>query len=293
MDIRSLRYFLAVAEELHFGRAAAKLHISQPPLTLQIQNLETRLGARLFDRNQRRVRLTPAGSALVDEARRILGQIEDAARVVKRAQSGDTGRLRVGFLSSAMLTPVGERFARVRKAMPGLTDTWIEMVSSAQADALQHGLLDIGFAHTPLDLGELRSALILREPLVAVLHEGHAAAKASRIGLDALKNDSFVMFPRTASPRLHDMVVATCYDAGFSPQIAHHANHFFTMVSLVSKGLGVALVPRWMRHFQAPGAVFKPIRGAKPLVQVSILWHPKNPSPVLPKVLNLLGARDR
>jgi len=293
MDARSLRYFLAVAEELHFGRAAARLHISQPPLTQQIQKLELRLGVRLFDRNRRRVRLTVPGSALVEEARRILAQLEEAARVVKRANRGESGRIRIGCLSSVMLTPIPARFERVRRGLPGLLETWVEMLSSDQADALRQDAIDLGFAHTPLNLGEMRSALLLREPLVAVLPASHPRANASQIRLETLARDHFVMFPRHASPLLHDMVVATCYDAGFSPDIAHRGGHYFTLVSMVAKGLGVALVPRWMRNLPISGASFVPIHGAKPVVRVSVIWNQHNPSPLLPKVLALLGANQR
>ncbi len=293
MTPRSLKCFLAVAEELNFGRAAAKLHISQPPLTMQIQNLESRLGVKLFDRNRRRVTLTPAGAALVVEARRILKQLDDAERVVRRAGSGDAGRIRIGYMSSAMLIGIGEAYAKVRKVMPGIIDTWTEMSSRDQIEALRNDQIDLGFALSPADLGDLRHQVLLQEPVVAVLPVSHPSAGARSIALSALKNDLFVMFPRDASARFHDSIIALCAEANFSPQIAHHANNFLTVVSAVAMGQGVALLPRWMQRFTVPGVAYKAIRGAKPIVHISMIWNPHNASPVLPRLISMLSDKPK
>ncbi|TXI89164.1 MULTISPECIES: LysR substrate-binding domain-containing protein [unclassified Cupriavidus] len=291
MEIRDLRMFLALAEELHFGRAAARLRISQPPLTKHIQQLEERLGVMLFDRNKRSVRLTPAGAALVQEARRILNQAEVAMQVVQRAEQGETGTLRVGFVAAVIYIGIEKLLARLDRALAGVETVWEEMGSSEQVDALRRDRIDLGFAQVPMGVGEMAAHLVAKIPLVAALPASHPLADKARIDLAALAAEPFIVIPRESAPGYFDLTVSTCLQAGFSPNLRHYARHLLSVISLVALGRGIALVPRTLGRAAVPGVVLKPLSGAPANAQYSVIWHPDNPSPVLARALTLLGAR--
>ncbi|MGO4307128.1 LysR family transcriptional regulator [Cupriavidus sp. RAF12] len=290
MEIRELRMFVALAEELHFGRAAERLRISQPPLTKHIQQLEARLGVMLFDRNKRSVRLTPAGAALVQEARRILNQAEVAMQVVRRAEQGETGTLRIGFVAAVVYIGIEKLFARLHRELVGVDTVWEEMGSSEQVEALRNDRIDLGFAQVPMGVGEMSAHQVARVPLAAALPADHPLAGRSRIDPAALADEPFIVIPRESAPGYFDLTAATCLQAGFSPNFRHYAKHLLSVVSLVALGRGVALVPRTLAVAAIPGVVLKPLTGAPAHAQYSAIWHPGNPSPVLARALKLLGV---
>jgi len=289
MELRGLRYFLAVAQELHFGRAAARLHISQPPLTEHIKRLEAELGVQLFQRTKRSVKITPAGTALLLEAQRVLGDIESMQQVVRLADHGMNGILRAGFMSSATYAGIGSVSKHLMRHLPDMSITWHGMTTSEQVLALQSMQIDLGFLHLPCDARGLQVRPITRDVLVVVLHASHPLARHRTISLIDLRDDDFVLPPRASAPGLHDLITSTCRDAGFSPLIRHRARDLLSIISLISVGSGVSLVPRWLSNTRFPNIGFRPLRQNAPIVEFSVAWNPENPSPVLRRTIEVLA----
>ncbi|MCY1292757.1 HTH-type transcriptional regulator BenM [compost metagenome] len=243
MDFKQLRYFVAVAEELHFGRAAARLFISQPALSFDIKKLEEQLGIQLLQRNNKSVRLTAAGQVLLEEARNLLLQVEQARRLTLRSAQGALGQLRVGFVSSMLYRGLPRAVAAFERSFPGMEVVLQEMNSAEQAQALQRGQIDIGFVHRGTLPAGIVSQLLIADPFVCCLPPGHRLAERTRIDLAELQDDAFILFPRPAAPHYHDLIIARCVAAGFSPQIRHEARLWQTIVAMVAQGMGVALLP--------------------------------------------------
>lgn len=293
MEIRELRMFLALAEQLHFGRAAERLRISQPPLTKHIQQLEAELGVMLFDRNKRSVRLTQAGSALVREARRIVGQADVAKEVVRRAEQGEGGTLRIGFVAALLYIGMEQLIAGLERHMAGVEMVWEEMGSSDQVEALRHDRIDLGLAQISRGANDLAVQPIARTPLMAALPSGHPLARRRRIALGDLEDEPFIVIPRESAPAYFDLIVATCLRAGFSPNVRHYARHLLSVASLVALGRGVSLVPRTAERAQLPGVVLKPLVGEPVHAEYSVIWNPANRSPVLGRALDVFGTLRR
>lgn len=273
MEFRHLRYFLAVAEELHFGRAARRLAISQPPLSLNIRQLEESLGVRLFHRNSKEVRLTPAGRAFVPEARALLQQAAEAGRHAREAAEGRVGRVRVGLVSSMLYRGLPRIVRDFRARHPGLQVVLRELSSQDQVVELAHGQLDVGFVHTQRVPPELSRQLFATEPFLGCLPQGHALARSRRLALHKLEGEPFVMFSRTASPDYYERVLAICSEAGFYPDVQHEARHWLSVVSLVAQGVGVSLVPAALRGSALPGAVFLPVEPSDARSEVFCVWR--------------------
>jgi DNA-binding transcriptional LysR family regulator len=285
MELREIRYFLAVADELHFGRAAARLHISQPPLTQHIKKLEADLGVRLFDRNRRTVKLTASGQAMLDEARRIVGDIEGMRRIVQRTELGETGLLRAGFMSSAPFAKARELYTCLARDMRGISVTWHGLTTSEQVRALQLHQIDLGFIHLPGEHPGLKVQTVVDDRLVLAVHASHPLAGRNSAPLKAFSADGFILPPRASAPGLYDLIIATCNAAGFSPAIPHRARDMLAMISLVSIGSGVSIVPRWLTGAGFPDVCFLDIAGRVPQVQLALAWNPENKSPVLQRAL--------
>jgi DNA-binding transcriptional LysR family regulator len=266
MELRHLRYFVALAEELHFSRAARRLGISQPPLSQQIQALELSLNAPLFERTNRRVELTEAGRALLVEARATLDQAERAATIVGRAQRGEIGELRIGFAPSApLIAPFTATVLAFRKAAPGVRLVLGEQVTTEQIDALLERRLHIGFIRSPSepDLPETIVAIELhREPLVAFMRADHPLARGRTVPLKALANEPFIFFPRSHGTSLYDQVLALCRKAGFTPRIDQEARGNATILGLVAVGLGVSILPESLRGIAVANTACRPLSPA-------------------------------
>lgn len=272
-DLRQLRHFVAVAERLHFGRAAAALHISQPPLSRSIRDLEARVGATLLARTRRRVELTPEGTRFLEDARRILQQLDEAVIAVGRMAAGDTGRLRLGFVSLADYGVLPGLLKAYKAARPRVTLALREMLSPEQASALAAGELDFGLLLPPV-MGELEHIVVQRERFLAALPSRHRLARSSgRLAVHELAGESFVMVPREIAPRLHDIVAGLAARAGFVPRIAQEAIQMQTVVSLVSSGLGVALVPASLANLGRRGVTYREIADAHPRLDVWLAWR--------------------
>jgi len=282
VDFRRLRYFVAVAETLHFGRAAARLHMSQPPLSRQIQQLEREMGALLFRRSKRRVELTDAGAYLLEQARRMLAEADTLAARTRRVESGESGRLTLGFISSVDYSILPGLLSAYRAAHPGVTLELRELTSDVQLRELHEGRIDAGMLLAPVDDAALAMLPLLREPLVAALPADDALARSrTLLSLSSLARRPFIIFPRSAATGLYDSIVEFCRQAGFTPHVAQEAIQMQTIVSLVSAGLGVALVPASLRDLRRRGVVYRRLREDSPLLTVLLAWREGNRSACL------------
>jgi DNA-binding transcriptional LysR family regulator len=273
MKLHQLRHFVAVAERLHFGRAAAALHISQPPLSRSIRDLEARVGATLLARTRRRVELTPEGTRFLEEAKRVLQSLDQAVLEVSRMAAGDSGRLRLGFVSLADYGVLPLLLKAYKAARPGVALALREMLSPEQAAALAAGELDFGLLLPPVT-GELEHVVVQRERFLAALPSRHRLARArGRIALRELSGESFVMAPRDIAPGLHDIVTGLAARAGFAPRVAQEAIQMQTVVSLVSSGLGVAIVPASLANLGRRGVVYREIADPHPRLDLWLAWR--------------------
>lgn len=274
-ELWQLRYFIALAERLHFGRAAAALHISQPPLSRAIRGLEQRLGCKLFERSRRRVELTPQGARLLDEARRIVAQLERTTLELRDMASGTQGRLRVGFVSLADYGVLPALLKAFKVEHPGVALALREMLSPDQAAALASGELDVGLLLPPV-AGErtLEHIVVQRERFVAALPARHVLARERRkLSMAALAGEPLVMIPREIAPGLYDIVAGLAARAGFSLNIAQEAIQMQTVVSLVSSGLGAAIVPACVSNLGRRGVVYRELADAHPRLDVWLAWR--------------------
>lgn len=279
MDLRHLRYFAAVAEERHFGRAARRLHMAQPPLSRQIQALEDELGFPLFERTSRRVEITSAGAVLLVHVRRLFEQLDGAVYAARRAHLGETGRIAVGYLSSLVYSGITELLRSFRERHPLVELVLREMGPQEQIDALKQRRLDVGFVRGPLDDGELMAERVRREPLMVALPVGHRLAGRRRLPLALLANEPFIAFPRQRSPAFFDLLMRLCHEAGFTPRIEQEAPHL-DLISLVAAGFGVSIVPASIRELGRAGIVLRPIAGA-PTTELLVAWRARDPDPAL------------
>ncbi len=274
MEFRHLRYFLVLAEELHFGRAARRLGLSQPPLSLNIQQLEVSVGARLFTRSSKAVALTAAGLAFVPAARALLDQSTQAANLARDVGRGMAGSLTIGFAGTLLYSGLPAILARFQAAHPLLRVVLKEMSSSEQLIELTHDRLDVGFAHTSRVPPELSQILVASQAFVACLPRGHALAQQRTLPLKQLDGEPFAVISRTVSPDYHDRILATCARAGFVPEIRFELQHWLSVVALVSRGMGVALVPQALSLSAMPGALFIPLDdvSARDPYETHCLW---------------------
>ena len=290
MEFRHLRYFLAVAEELHFGRAAQRLSITQPPLSLNIQQLEASVGARLFDRDSKGVRLTAAGAAFQDAARALLARADEARQLAREIEGGAVGRLRVGFVGSVLFRGLPQWLARFQAEHPRIEVRLSELNSQEQVDALVRDELDLGFVHTPRVPPELQVQLLHEDAFLCCLPADHALARRRRIALADLRNEPFVMFSRRASPDYFARIMAMCGSLGFQPRVRHEVRHWLSVVSVVAQGMGVAVVPAPLQRSGMAGAVFRPLADATLPSPVYCAWKAALDQPARSRFLAMVLA---
>jgi DNA-binding transcriptional LysR family regulator len=294
VELRHLRYFVATAEELHFGRAARRLSISQPPLSNTIRQLEEETGVRLLERDNKRVALTPAGEAFLADARYLLSEAAKAQELARRVASGKRGRLRVGFVGSMLYRGLPDYVKAFRTAAPDVVLSLIELNSAEQLDAMARGRIDVGFVHALETPPEVRGIPIAKEPFVACVSEDHRLARSRRLRLASLAEEVFVLFAREASPAYYDSVIAICAAAGFIPRVEFQVRHWLTVVALVARRMGVSLVPEPIRISGMKGVSFLPLQ-ANPVLSTSwMIWNPSRSSPVRDAFLDqVMSARGR
>jgi DNA-binding transcriptional LysR family regulator len=292
LELRQLRYFVTVAEELHFGRAAERLHMTQPPLSQAIAGLEELLGTPLFLRNRRQVELTPAGSALLPEARRMLLEAAELPELVRRAAAGEAGRLSLAFITSADYSVLPPLMRRYRAAFPQVHITLQEATSDLQVEDLLRDRIDAGLLIPPLP-DKARAGLdyvkVLEEPLILCAPTGLEALRGGGpVKLQDLPPLPLVIFPRHIAPALHDAILSCFRAAGITPTIGQQAIQMQTIVSLVSGGMGLALVPESVSNLMRPGVEYRALADPTPLVETGLAWRRDNASPVLQGFLELL-----
>ena len=281
MELRHLRAFTAVAEELHFGRAAARLHMAQPPLSQQIRHLERDLGVQLLERTTRRVRLTNSGVVFLEHARRVLAEADRARESVLLTEQGERGEIRVGLTGATTwrLLPRMTRAYRARYPLVRL-ELHPSVFSGAQISALLDGGIDVGLLRAPVP-APLACRTLLDEELVAVLPDEHPLAARPSVPLTDLARENFVSYPDRQGSNLRDVAFRACASVGFWPRVVQEAQDTYTVVALVAAAVGVALLPasaEWL-HFE--GVAFRPVTGADLRVPVALTWRPGDESPVL------------
>ncbi len=295
IELRQLRYFVAVAEEMHFGRAAARLHMTQPPLSQTIQSLEAALGIQLFSRTRRSVALTPAGIALLPEAQRLLLQAAALPDLARRAASGESGRLSLAFVSTADYSVLPPFLREFRERYPQVRIDLREATSDVQIEDLAQGRIDVGLLIPPLPdklKAELDYVPVLSEPLILAAPKGIKALRGkSSVGLNALNELPLIIFPRRIAPAFHDAILACFRNAGLTPHIGQEAIQMQTIVSLISAGMGFALVPQSVSNLKRPGVEYKPLLDKTPFVETGLAWRRDNTSPVLHAFLELLRKK--
>jgi DNA-binding transcriptional LysR family regulator len=272
VELRQLRYFIAIAEEGNLSRAAKRLNVSQPPLSTQMKRLEDELGVQLLERSNRGVSLTAAGSIFFEETRAVLARLEHAKSKTQEADRGDVGMLSIGFVSIAdygILPPALKNF---RSSFPLVEVQLHELTTDAQIRELRAARLDLGIGLAPVDEPDLEFDRLLREELVLAAPSGHPAAKGDRaIELSALSKESFIVPPRDVAPGLYDLTISHCRSAGFTPRITQHARQMQTVIGLVSCGMGFALVPASISNLKRTGVRYRQLRGKAALVELGVL----------------------
>lgn len=287
MELRHLRYYTAVAEELHFGRAAKRLGIAQPALSQQIRQLERELGVALLLRANRRVSLTGAGAVFLERAKATLEQANEAIRLARQAGQGETGQISVGVVTSALYGIFPDVVRVFRQRYPEVHLTLHELSAMEQKQAFRTGRIQVSFLRPPLDDAELSLRVIHEEPWLVALPSAHRMTASARVPLRSLEGQPFILFPRELAAGLYDQIIAMCQRAGFSPKIVQEAQ-MQTIVSLVAAGIGIALVPASLENLRRQGVSYRPLKGATPKVQLAVVWRKDDTSPVLRSFLSVV-----
>ncbi|MBO1012795.1 LysR family transcriptional regulator [Achromobacter sp. SD115] len=289
MDLRQLRYFVAVAEELHFGRAAKRLAISQPPLSFNIRQLEASLGMELLRRTTREVALTEAGKVIYREALKLLALARDAEEQARRAANGEAGAVHIGFVGSSFLTRLASDVRAYAVARPEVEVVLYELSSYEQIDALQRGQIDIGIVHPRVMPSGVSSRVLHREDFVCLLPATHPLAALETIDAQQLQHDDFVLFPRDFSPGYYDKILALCLQAGFTPHIRHKVRNMLTIATLVSHEFGVSLVPASLGKVQLPNLACRPLTHASTPSDLRGIWRHDETQPAVLAMLEQLA----
>jgi DNA-binding transcriptional LysR family regulator len=273
IQLRHLRYFVVLAEELHFSRAARRLNVSQPPLSQQIRQLEEIVGSALFLRTSRRVQLTAAGVVFLDGARRSLAEVERTVAAVQRAAHGERDVLRVGFTDSAALGGLVEIVRAYRAAYPDVHLDLISGTSQGQIDALERDAVDVALVRGPAASATARTITVRREPFVVALPADHPLTRRQTVAVRALRGEPFILFPRHLAPAFHDVVIALCQRAGFSPDVRHESAEYQTILSLVAAGLGLTIVPASVRNVKVSGVVYRALSGSTATAELALMYR--------------------
>ena len=289
MELRHLRYFRAVAEELHFGRAAERMHIAQPPLSQQIKQLERELGVELLTRSTRRVDLTAAGAAYLTRVVAILDAVDDAAAQARRVADGLEGHLSIGCVGSATYSVLPRLVRAMHDALPQLEISIRgEMLAPAQLEALRSGDIDIGLLRPPVPDAGIRCVTLRRDPLIAALPDGHPLARHDQLDVADLRDQDFIAHAGQGRSVMGGVLAAVCADAGFAPRIRHEVSETSTLVTLVAAGLGVAVVPAPTADLDVAGVSYRPLRPASLAVELVAAHLAGGASPAIGRALEVL-----
>lgn len=292
-DLHHLRQFVTVAEERHFGRAAKRLHMAQPPLSQAIKRLEDRMGILLFERTKRKVDLTPAGETLLAEAHVLLANAKRTIQLTHQAAQGLQGRIAIGFVSAALYRLLPEALRAFRKQFPDAEVALNELTTNQQLAALQDGTIDVGFCHPPIAQKEgLTVRMISRDPLLAALPENHALTRKRRLDFAEIAHEPFVLFPAQQGPSLHAAVERACYRFGADLRIVAEAPRIHTQLSLVAGGLGVTLVPESAKSIRVEGVIYKQIHNLPDslFLETAMLFYPSTRRELLNAFLAIVDS---
>jgi DNA-binding transcriptional LysR family regulator len=293
MELHDLRYFVAVAEDLHFGRAAERLHMTQPALSRQIQALEAELGVQLFQRTKRSVQLTIAGQAFFEEAKQILRHMEQAIQTTKRVARGEAGQLRLCFTASALRNVLPEIVRVFRDRYPDVQLTLNERCTRDQVVAFQQHQVDVGFLYPPVDEKLLALQPIADEVWIVALPKGHYLVDQKHLTLDALANEAFILHPRQAGPTFYDQTIRLCEQAGFSPNVVQEVETSQTRVGLVAAGMGITFVPEHLQNTGDDAVIYRRLEGAAPKLQLAIARRRDNFSPIVQQFLHVIDELNQ
>ena len=290
-DLSQLRCFVAVAEELHFGRAAARLNMTQPPLSRQIQVLEHIIDAPLLERTSRSVRLTPAGRSFLPEARRILKLAESASQVARRIALGKTGSLKIGFTAAAAYGFLPELIAACRARLPEVDFSLKEMVTGDQLEALASGQIDAGLLRPPIARPEFSTRRVVAEPLLAAIPEHHRLASADLVSIEDFDDQPFVMYSPYESRYFHDLLVAQFARAQILPRYVQHLSQIHSILAMVRAGLGAAIVPAAAASFEIANVRLRPLKlPTKTSVELFLVWRRDYENPLLPALIEIASG---
>lgn len=288
MELRHLRYFLSLANELHFGRAANKLFIVQPALSKQIQELEKELGVKLLERSKRKVNLTPAGTYFRDEAQRILAQLEEVRNHLPMIERGEQGEIRLAYVGSCIHTFLPEILVALNQGYPAVQTYLSEMTTASQLEALQKGLLDVAFVRNPPFDARWDSRLMYRETFSLVLPIDHPIDAPNFNNLQEFAQEKFILTTRQDGAAYHHQQLSICEDAGFFPNIVHETVHGHTVLQLIEKKLGISFLPTSFSKVTTAAVKFIELKDIPQQAEITALWERENPNPVLKIFLGLL-----
>jgi DNA-binding transcriptional LysR family regulator len=295
MDLRRIRHFSVLAETLNFSRTAERLHIAQPALSVSIQKLENELGTKLFERTSTGVKLTASGEAALLEARRMLYHAEQMVRAARDAARGTSGRLRIGFVGSAIFRVIPQLIPRYRALYPDVELVLQEAVSHRIVEMLREEALDVGVVRTPLlQPSAVRSLTLQRDRFLLAVPRAHPLAARERAALGEMRDQPFVMYPAGDASGLHSAAMAACQSAGFMPAISQEASQIATVLALVAAGLGVALVPEVMRDQSHPQIEFVELEDHGEVLEttLALVYMPGSESPACQRFVELCSAGD-
>jgi DNA-binding transcriptional LysR family regulator len=292
MELRHLRYFRMVATELHFGKAAEKLHIAQPPLSKQIQQLEIELGFELFTRTKRSVALTPAGAVFLVEVEGIFKNLDRAIDIGRKTSRGELGQISIGFVGSATYNILPVMLQQFRDLYPHVQIELHELTTDRQLIWLREGKIDLGLIRPPIIDSDVTVEIVFEEPLIVALPVNHQLADVELIDLSLLATEPFILFPRQLAPGLYDPIITICRAAGFSPMVVQECIQIQTIISLVSANMGVSIVPKSTQDIQRQGVIYKPILDDTPVASIALIWRTNDDSPTVARLLEIVLDRQ-
>jgi DNA-binding transcriptional LysR family regulator len=288
MELRQLRYFVTVAEELHFRRAADRLQITQPALSKQIASLEQELGVQLLSRTKRTVQFTPAGQVFFEQAQQLLRQVEATIQLTQRCDRGEIGNLAIGFTETAVHTILPQLVRDFRQDYPNVEITMLALATEAQVTALNQGKIDLAFLHPPIDARGIELYPILEETFIAVLPPQHPLLEYDSIPLKAFANEPLIIHPRQEGPILYDSFVQVCQEAGFQPKIIKESLSLQTRVCLVATGMGITFVSSQLQFLVGSNVVCRPLEKCPVHLKFAAAWRKNASSPTLQALIKIL-----
>jgi len=287
MNRRRLRAFIVLAEDLHFGRAAARCNITQSALSQQLRQLEEDLQVELVHRTKRFVSLTQAGQAFLAEARKIVRSMDDAVHLAREVGSGLGGQLIVAATAPALFVCLPAMIAQYKQVMPGIQVMVRELTTTEQESALRSGEIDVGICHPPLEDATLHCASVAEMPFDIVMNKDNPLTKKRVLRLKDLINERFIVFSRAIAPNMYDRVIALCHEEGFSPRVILEASPAQSIVGLAACGVGIGFIASELQHFPQPLVVFKPLTGPAPKLSLGIAYLPTAPTLAVEQFVNV------